>query len=149
MVYILIPGDLGYDENAQHGLIASTSDQSTGIQWYNNFFINTGASGTAIGTGLSNTNTIITSPGATATSYAAGLARAYTGGGYTDWYLPSKDELNKLYLNRSAIGGFASYYYWRSTEYVYSRAWYQSFDDGDQIQAMKDVTYYVRAIRAF
>jgi hypothetical protein len=149
VAYILVPGDPGYDANTPHGLIAATSDQSTGIQWYNNFFTSTGATGTAIGTGLSNTNTIITSPGATATSYAAGLARAYTGGGYTDWYLPSKDELNKLYLNRSAIGGFANDYYWSSTEYVYSRAWYQSFDDGDQNVAIKDVTYYVRAIRAF
>ena len=84
----------------------------------------------------------------------AGIAARLCGdlvqGGYSDWYLPSKDELNKLYLNRSAIGGFASVGYWSSTEYVFSRAWYQSFDDGDQIAAMKEeVTYYVRAIRAF
>lgn len=55
---------------------------------------NRGAIGTAIGTGFSNTNTIITSQGIIATNYAAGLVRAYTGGGYTDWYLPSKEELN-------------------------------------------------------
>ena len=53
-------------------------------------------------------------------TYAAGLARAYNGGVYTDWYLPSKDELNKLYLNKVVIGGFAGGFpdgfYWSSSE---------------------------------
>jgi hypothetical protein len=60
----------------------------------------TGASGTAIGTGLANTNTIISSQGAVAISYTAGKARAHNGGGYTDWYLPSYIELYQLYINR-------------------------------------------------
>jgi len=106
IAYILQSGDPGYDANVQHGLIAATADQSTGIQWYNGSYITTGATATAIGTGSANTTTIISIQGATATSYAAGLARAYNGGGYTDWYLPSKDELNKLYLNKVAIGSF-------------------------------------------
>ena len=123
VAYILVSGDPGYDAIVQHGLIAATADQSTGIQWNNGYsYTLTGATGTAIGTGLSNTNTIITSQGATSTNYAAGLARAYTGGGYTDWYLPSQDELNKLYLKKTAIGGFASFYYWSSTERDYDFA---------------------------
>jgi hypothetical protein len=77
------------------------------------------------------------------------LARAYAGGGYTDWYLPSKDELNKLYLNRIAIGGFADIYYWSSTEVVSHSAWYQNFYDGSQGTNYKNYTYAVRAIRAF
>jgi hypothetical protein len=88
----------------------------------------------------------------TATSYAAGLARAYAGGGYTDWYLPSKDELNKLYLNRTAIGGFAAditFAYWSSTENANLFAWVQSFYSGSQSLDTKDDTYNVRAIRAF
>ena len=128
IAYILVSGDPGYVPNATHGLIAASSDQiptekdsngflNTGIQWYNgNFGLATGATGTAIGTGLSNTNSIITIQGATSTSYAAGLARAYTGGGYTDWYLPSIDELYKLYLNRVAIGGFNESHYWSSSQ---------------------------------
>jgi hypothetical protein len=150
IAYILQPGDPGYDANTQHGLIAATSDQSTGIRWYNGSYIVTGATGTAIGTGLSNTNIIIASQGATATSYAAGLARAYTGGGYTDWYLPSQDELNKLYLNKAAIGGFTNTYYWSSTEYDDYIAWVQTFSDGTQATSSKiEFTFYVRAVRAF
>ncbi len=150
VAYILVSGDPGYDANTPHGLIAATSDQSTGIRWYNGSFITTGATGTALGTGLSNTNAIISSQGVTATSYAAGLARAYTGGGYTDWYLPSKDELNKLKINRVAIGGFASTYYWTSTEADGNQAWDQPFyDDAPQEKYNKSYPDYVRAIRAF
>ena len=86
------------DGTGQHGLIAATSDQGTGVPWSGDYTL-TGATGTAIGTGLSNTNTIITSPVGASTSYAAGLARAYTVGRYTDWYLPSKDELYLMYTN--------------------------------------------------
>jgi hypothetical protein len=150
VAYILVSGDPGYDANTQHGIIVATSDQSIGIRWDNGSSIITGATGTAIGTGLANTNTIITSQGGTPTSYAAGLARAYTGGGYTDWYLPSKDELYKLYLNRTTIGGFIWYFYWSSSEAGNNIAWLQNFDNnGDQIFSGKDQTMYVRAIRSF
>lgn len=101
VAYILVPGDPGYDANTQHGLIAASSDQDKGIKWYNVSNLPTYATGTAIGTGLSNTNTIIAILGEPSTSYAAGIARAYKGGGYTDWYLPSKDELNLLFYKES------------------------------------------------
>jgi len=153
VAYILQAVDPGYDATIQKGLIAATSDQSTGIRWYNGSWLYTGATGTAIGTGLSNTNAIIASQGETATSYAAGLARAYTGGGYTDWYLPSKEELNKLRMNRDGIGGFADDYYWSSSEYSVDGvlAWYQNFHIGaDQGAINKGIrTFNVRAIRAF
>ena len=149
IAYILQSGDPGYDANVQHGLVAATSDQSAGIRWYNGTLTNTLATGTALGTGLANTNTIISIQGATATSYAAGLARAYSDGIYHDWYLPSKDELNKLYINRSAIGGFASLYYWSSSEDVASYAWLQDFRYGNQYNDSKVNALYVRAIRAF
>ena len=149
VAYILVSGDPGYDANTQHGLIAATSNQSTGIRWYNGSFTTTGATGTAIGTGLANTNAIIASQGATAASYAAGLARAYAREGYTDWYLPSKDELNKLYLNRIAIGGFTNNDYWSSTEIDSIQASGRWFGGGSDEWDAKDVTSYVRAIRAF
>jgi len=149
IAYILESGDPGYDANTPHGLIAATSDQSDAIQWYNGVNKITGATGTAIGTGLSNTIAIIASQGGIATSYAAGLAASVTDGGYDDWYLPSKYELNKLYLNRTAIGGFSDNLYWSSTEYNNSLAWSQEFFIGTQSYDGKNYTRSVRAIRAF
>ena len=148
IAYILQNGDPGFDANIQHGLIAATFDQGSS-EWKDIDYTITGATGTAIGTGLSNTNAIIASQGTPSIRYAAGLARAYTGGGYEDWYLPSQDELSKLYLNRVAIGGFAKVYYWSSTEYGNYDAWTQSFDGGTQSLNDKVNTSYVRAIRAF
>ena len=151
VAYILQAGDPGFDATIQKGIIAATSDQSTvdGIQWNNGSWITIGATGTAIGTGLANTNMIITSQAGTLASYAAGLARSYRGGGYTDWYLPSQDELNKLYLNRIAIGGFANRFYWSSTERDFEGAWSQYFLNGGYFYIGKSATICVRAIRAF
>jgi hypothetical protein len=152
IAYVLVDGDTGYDGNTPHGLIAAIEDQSTAIRWYNGSNTTTGATGTAIGTGLANTNAIIASQGGTATSYAAGLARAYSGGGYTDWYLPSTAELNKLRLNRGAIGNFADANYWSSTEYSNDDyAMLQLFPTGTEggYHIQKFSTYRVRAVRSF
>jgi len=152
VAYILVKGDPGYDVNTQHGIIAATSDQSDQlirIKWDKGTYTITGATGTAIGTGLSNTNKIIASQGEPAMSYAAGLARAYTGGGYTDWYLPSKDELEKLSYTREIIGGFVNYYYWSSSEVDLSKAWFQTFFSGRQETSVKGEPAIVRAIRSF
>ena len=156
--YIFVDGDTGYVAGETHGLIAAVQDQSSGIRWYNGINVTTGATGTAIGTGSANTDAIINVQGATETSYAAGLARAYTGGGYTDWFLPSKDELNKMYLNRATINttaasnsgsDFGSSYYWSSTENDNDNAWMQRFIDGFQTNFSKSATRDVRAVRAF
>jgi len=143
----------------RHGLIAATEDQSSGIWWYNGRFETTfGSTGTAIGTGSTNTDAIIAVQGVTETSYAAGLARTYTGGGYTDWFLPSKDELQKMYLNIGQgnilglgnIGNFANNYYWSSTEVDSDTAWMQDFWFESQTTVDKHYqTPSVRAVRAF
>jgi hypothetical protein len=152
------------------GLIAATSDQSTAIQWYNGSYTLTGATGTGIGTGQSNTNAIITSQGAG--SYAASLCDGYsvTVGAvtYNDWYLPSKDELYQMYKNlhrygctaaapggtdntscSTSLGGFAYWNYWSSSGYGSNLAWGQSFFNGGQIYYTKYATGRVRAVRAF
>ena len=149
IAYILQSGDTGYVVGEFHGLIAATADQSSGIQWYNGDYIVTGATGTVIGTGSANTDAIIAAQGSG--SYAASIARDYNGGGYTDWFLPSKDELNQLYVNREAIGGLETNgYYWSSTEDGFNLAWSQDFIViGSQSSLNKYYSYSVRAVRAF
>ncbi|WNH09174.1 beta strand repeat-containing protein [Thalassobellus suaedae] len=140
------------------GLVCSIEDQSAGIQWYNGSYLTTGATGTAVETGASNTDAIIAVQGATETNYAAGLARAYTGGGFTDWYLPSKDELYQMGLNRGIINSIASTNggvnfgggsrsYWSSTE-TGSNAWVLFFGNLHQTFLSKNETKMVRAVRA-
>ena len=149
IAYILQRGDSGYDANIQHGLVAAISDQTSAIRWHNGTNKITGAKGVVIGTGFANTNSIISAQGETTTSYAAGLARAYKGGGYDDWFLPSKDELNKLYINKVIIGGFVNNNYWSSSEKDFEFAYKLNFTNGDQNANNKVNTFYVRAIRAF
>ena len=150
---MLVSGDAGYDANVQHGLIAATENQSGqyDIRWYNGTYLSVGT-GAAIGTGSANTDAIIAAQGAIATSYAAGLARAYTGGGYTDWYLPSINELQKLYLSKAAIG-FSDYPYWSSSEKDGTNslyAWYLNFTNGSINSGFNKYTgLYVRAVRSF
>jgi hypothetical protein len=142
-----------------HGLVCAIRDLSPRIRWYNGTNTTTGATGSAIGTGSANTTAIIANQGAVETAYAAGLARAYSGGGYTDWFLPSKEELNQMYLNRVTINStatansgsnFTNNYYWSSTEYDYYEAFFQVFrGDGDQYWLDKGSANDVRAVRAF
>ncbi|MFW5805672.1 MAG: DUF1566 domain-containing protein, partial [Bacteroidales bacterium] len=135
------------DATGQHGLIAATADQSTGIQWYNGANTETNAVRDGIGAGMYNTERIIANQ--STGSYAAQLCANYQGGGYGDWYLPSKNELNLLYVQRVAVGGFASAHYWSSTEYNTINAWVQDFEYGSMGPNGKDDTNRVRAIRAF
>ena len=152
--YIFVEADAGYIAGETHGLIAAVADQSSGIRWHNGSYVTTGATGTAVGTGSANTDAIIAAQGATETSYAAGLAKAYAAGGYTDWFLPSKDELNKMYLKKEileAVSGFTAFSddYWSSTEDGSSLAWRQLFVNGNQASINKYYTVSVRAVRAF
>ena len=85
---------------------------------------------------------------------AARLCGDLTQGGYSDWYLPSQDELNALYTNRVAIGGFTSNEYWSSSEALspydseYART--IDFSTGTQYDTGKGSEFtYVRAVRSF
>jgi hypothetical protein len=151
VAYIYQMGDPGYVEGQSHGLIVSYGDLSSlGLQWWNGSYVATGATGTALGTGSANTDAIISVQGATATSYAAGLARAYANEGHSDWYLPSKDELNKVYLNKSAIGGsFDALVYWSSSEASAVSAYSQNFSNGHASGEVKQDLQGVRAVRSF
>jgi len=141
-------GKIAYlDSTKQHGLIAASTDQSSGIQWLNGFNQATGATGKAIGTGQANTTAIVTALGAG--GYAAKLCDDLVLGGYTDWYLPSLNELNKLYKNKSVLGGFAKLLYWSSTEFDSDYAKTKYFLNGSQSHYSKSLSIRVRAVRAF
>jgi hypothetical protein len=146
VAYILQPGDPGYDANVPHGLIAAPIDQGS-AQWGCYYTEISGADGTAIGTGNQNTIDIMT--GCSEAGIAARLCGDLVLGGYSDWYLPSKDELNQLYLNKVAIGGLSGSYYWSSTENNNYAAWMQYFNNGTQYVYGKNVSNDVRAVRAF
>jgi len=106
------------------------------------------ASGTLIGTGYPNTSAMLT---LCKSGDAAEQVRGYTGGGMTDWSLPSQDELNALYYytGRNAIGGFAAYHYWSSSQKYKYTAWFQNFSNGNQAEGRRDYTFGVRPVRAF
>ena len=87
------------------------------------------------------------------TSGAANLADEYSatvnGVVYGDWFLPSKGELNQMYANKTAIGGFVSDSYWSSSEITAGGAWTQYFAVGSQNLLNKAGAHYVRPVRAF
>ena len=150
--YFFNVGEPGYIAGEQHGLIAATADIFSPVAFYweaTVYIRTTGATGTALGTGLSNTNLIIETMGNDI--YAAKFCRDYKGGGYRDWFLPSKDELNKLILNNTLVDDFATYYpYWSSTETSPTTALSQSFFNGVNSSAGKSTwVAKTRAVRRF
>jgi hypothetical protein len=148
IAYILQPGDPGYDAGSEHGLVANTNDNIPSLAaWGCAGTLISGADGTVIGTG--NQNTIDIVAGCATAGIAARLCSDLVAGGYSDWYLPSKDELNKLYLNRVAIGGFIASNYWSSSEFSAGNAWQHIFTTGVQSNISKGATLSSRAIRSF
>src|SRR5690554_6057733 len=137
---------IGSDGN-QHGLIVNKNESTA--QWQST---NTTTNATRSWDGVYNTGLMTSSP---ASTYVNGL----TDGGFTDWYLPSIDELSILWHNRfhanNALnaGGFTllSYYayYWSSTEYNEPYAFFFNFLNGGTNYLSKPLSYNVRAVRAF
>lgn len=150
VAYILQPGDPGYVSGETHGLIAAPSDQSTGAEWgcvYTSVCSEFAGAGNPIGKG--NQNTIEIMAGCSTPGIAARLCGDLVLNGYIDWYLPSYDELQKLYLNKAIIGGFANAEYWSSSE---GTAWYSytiNFSNGMFLYPNKNNLHRVRAIRSF
>ena len=153
-------GVIFYLDGNGGGLVCAPYDQNEepGIQWWNGEYTLTGATGILIGTGQANTIKIINGQGEG--TYAATVCDNLTIDTYSDWFLPSRNELNEMYLNKTiidstsiAVGGTAfvitSTYYWSSSEYYNINAWRQAFYDGYQNYFNKDYTYRVRAVRAF
>lgn len=83
-----------------------------------------------------------------ANTYAAGVCSEYTGGGYTDWFLPAQNQLACLCTNRVVVGGFEAAGYWSSTEDAASTARGQIFTNCAQAVDFKTATLRVRCVRA-
>ena len=153
------------DQTGEHGLIASLDDLDggSGVKWglYTDV-----ANCENMTDGATNTATIIAASPAAGT--AAVLCNDYTGGGFTDWYLPANRELYLLcsqdilidqVLDNDGDGttnGFSQEYlaptygrYWSSTEDSGNFAWGYYFFTGNSDNSLKDYTYRVRAVRAF
>jgi len=154
--YSFLGGFVFYvDGTGQHGLVCSTVDEGNGNvwTWYNSTvdgysYPLIGASGTAIGTGRSNTNIML------GHSYEAATrcnSKAPTG----TWYLPSKDELSLIYVNlrKTGILSFMSSDYWSSSEKSDKSAICIDFSTGLEESngqwEIKSNGHYVRAIRSF
>jgi len=104
-----------------HGLIAETQDQGNSTTWYDA------------------QDRISTS------SFHSAAGKLFT-----DWRLPTRNELNLLYAQKASFTGFQSYYYWSSTEVNGTIAWIIDFDDAEEINWLgKGAGYNVRAIRSF
>ncbi len=155
------------DDSGNHGLVCAKSDQygGKGVRWYGGTSGLTYANGYVPFSGESNTLLIISSLesiGIDGSTYAALICNKlhiHEGGiTYGDWYLPSLNELQLMYQNRSIInetsvenGGteFTNDYYWSSTEHGHEAAWCTAFNNGNSSTISKGWEFKVRAIRSF
>jgi hypothetical protein len=141
-------------DNGQHGLIAATTDQTIGggLPWSITSRI-FGTAGDGVGAGAMNTAIIVASESSggsfAAKNWAANYSVTVDGVNYGDWYLPSRLELNLLYLQKGIVGSFANLTYWSSTEKNSREAWSLYFKSGKEYGMPKEATLGVRAIRSF
>ncbi len=143
IVYILQPGDLNYSPSIERGVISSTTDISTGVQWYNGSYgQQTLATDKGVRYGSTNTTKIVNIQGSG--TYSASLCQNLTLNTYTDWHLPSINELKALY---SVLG--LSGTYWSSTEFEAGWNYARVVNSGQEGSRSKDELHKVRAIRYY
>jgi hypothetical protein len=142
--------DKGRVSNGWRYLEAAPSDQSYGIQWSNGNYIDI-RTGTVVGTGRANTDAIIAAQGSG--NYAATLCKNLKINGFSDWFLPSKDELNLMYTNirKAGLDRIGEGWFWSSSQFDSHLAWYEGFIDGSQEYVSKNYgsSCTVHACRAF
>lgn len=141
---------LFFDDDGGGLVCAKTDQDQSSWQPASGDFASIEATGTAVGTGQ--TNTTKTTDRYGAENYAAKICDNYSVDGYNDWFLPSKDELDLMYenLHTASIGNFQNDFYWSSTEDDKDDAWLQDFGSNrDQYYDTKSAVHNVRAVRAF
>ena len=144
------------------GLVCAISDQSSAVSWNGgNPTFPSNATNTAVGAGSSNTDQIISAFGLDGNDYAARLTYNFNGGGYNDWFLPSRDELLEIYANKSTVnsscisnGGDSlseNDWYWSSSvsSTDQSLVWEVDMSNGNQQEGNRVGNNVVRAIRSY
>lgn len=148
IAYIFHLGDAGYVSGEIHGLIVAPTDFNSIADWGcvgDSIIMNNSQE---IGAGKQNTINIVNN--CNSTTSAAYLCENLVVNGYDDWYLPSKNELAQICLNRFKIGNFESNFYWTSSDDgSLTNAWSQSFGSGSKYFDPKSNLMYVRAVRNF
>lgn len=140
------------DPTGEHGLVCAMEDQALKgkdrMVWGCLDTYISGAKGTALGTGEQNTKDIVKT--CTAGETAADVCSKLRLNGYTDWFLPSKGELNAMYkVKKKAKLKFRKAGYWSSTGTGNGNAWVQTFGMGFQFISAKYGSHRVRAVRKF
>lgn len=103
------------DATGTHGMVVTDSSIAASVSWYNGTYMVTNATGTALGTGAANTTAIVAAQGAG--NYAAYLCQNLVRGGYSDWYLPSVDEMQAAINSYTAVQiGYWGSFFWTSSE---------------------------------
>lgn len=147
-------------------------NETTGIQWCSDL-TNSVTTATVVGSGSTNTTTMLTSasPFSACALSSPNAAQAYNGGGLTDWFLPSKDELNAMcnysrnpttpatpttpctgFQNSPFANGpfgLANDIFWSSSQDTSTQAWYQAFSNGTQYSNLKGYPLRMRPVRTF
>ena len=143
------PGPIAPPSDAWRYLEAAPNDQSPDAAWGCEGISISGADGTTVGTGEQ--NTLDVEAGCTTPDTAADICANLGLGGYNDWFLPSKDELNMMYENLkvAGVGSLVDGSYWSSSELDANDAWRQYFINGNQGYYPKYYELRVRAVRAF
>ncbi len=141
-------GYVFYNDGEGGGLV-SAKVNATSRSWSNITATAVGTTGFDVGTGPSNTASIMAQPGHTGS--AALVCSDYSDGIYSDWFLPSMDELNLMYshLKQNGYGGFLDCHYWSSTEQDATQAWWRSFGTDGMNYSDKSMNRCIRAVRAF
>jgi hypothetical protein len=157
-------------QGVEHGLVVALTDQSNSLTWSNVTTTQIGGGAASLWDGLSNSKAIVGQAGHT--NSAAKLCLDLQSGGFNDWYLPSIQELNLIWLNYFIIsqalenaGGsqltkfvsnlsqVSAAKYWSSSESMNSAAWFFDFNlsgpNSYQNNLGKIQNFNVRAVRVF
>ena len=133
-------------------LICDQHDLDNGTKEWGAYGTSESLTGTAVGVGLPNTGAMIAKYGNNDAYWWKLIKEKRSNTGF-DWFMPSKDELDMMYDNKTIITGQGGdsfktdTYYWSSSEYNNNFAWSQSFSTGNQLIDSKDYSYPCRLLR--